>query len=241
MYFLFKVPKCPLPLLTLTPFSEQSNPNRIYRSKLFSLSTSIYFACNTSSTYEYTWTLTLVDSGQNIDLTANPTYLSSELVIQSNTLTYGVYQFNVQVNVITSQYGTFTNTNQTFIQILPTGLAVFAIANGIESQLIGSSQPFVLNPVGFSFDMDNLVAPSNLVFDFYCQTISLTQSSSSSSQIRSSSLKAYLTNSSLTLAWNTTCFDTLSNSLFRVITFKTIKFSIVNQMKFKAIFRLIQL
>ena len=203
------------PQLTLTPSYIQINPNQIYRSALFSLSTSIYFACNSSYTNIYAWTLQNLDSGIMIDLSANPSLQSSTLVIQSNSLAYGLYKFTIQVDTVTSLYGTFTNTAQTYTQIIPTGLAVFGIANGISSQLIGSTQPFVLNPVAYSFDMDNLVVLSSLQFDFYCQTINVNQSTLlASSQLAMPSLKAYTTNSSLVLAKNVTCFGTLGISIF---------------------------
>ena len=89
-------------------------------------------------------------------------------------------------------------------------MAVFAIENGISSQMIGSNQQFILNPVEYSFDMDNLVSPVNLTFDFYCQTININQSSPLSFQEALQSLKTYLSKSSLILERNVTCFNNLS-------------------------------
>ena len=64
---------------------------------------------------------------KSVDLTSNPTFRSSELVMQSNTLEFGLYQFIFQIDVVSSKLYNVTNSASTFIQIIPTGLAIFGL------------------------------------------------------------------------------------------------------------------
>ena len=185
----------------------QANPAQIFRSNIFSLSTTTLFACNVTYTSVYTWQL------NGADFVSNPTYHSAELVVQANTLFYGLYQFTCRVDITSDSFAsltnTLTNTVSTFISIIPTGLAVYAIQNGVSSQLIGSSQVFQLNPMAYSFDMDNLVSPISLQFQFYCKTLNSLNKNSSSSQY---DLYSYKMNSSLTMTANETCFSSNSSN-----------------------------
>ncbi len=186
----------------------QANPNSIYRSKLFSLSTSIIFACDLAYTLKYAWSLNKLDvnSNQIIDLSYNPTVNLAELVIQANTLTFGLYQFKFHVNITNL---VLSNSVETFIKIVPTGLNVYAIQNGIQSQLIGYNQEFTLNPAKYSVDLDNLLSPKSLSFEFYCRTINLnTNTKSNANQI---SLQMYKNIFGLQMKWNETCFASNSN------------------------------
>jgi hypothetical protein len=143
------------------------------RSKQFSLSTATYFECDLSYTQAYLWTLNKINSGvtQLIDLSVNPTFDSSEIVIQSNTLDYGLFEFTIQVEikVLTS---VLTSKVSTYVEIIPTGLVVYGLENGIQSISIGFSQTLILNPIKYSFDSGNMASISNLTFKFYCSSIS---------------------------------------------------------------------
>ena len=186
---------------------SQSSPKQIYRSEIFSLSTEIYFACNSTYTYAYTWHFINSASNTNTDLSANPTAQSSELVIQPYTLDYGVYKITFLVEITVELYGLLSNTVDTYIEIVPTGLAVFAIENGISSQLIGSSQSLILNPVAYSSDLDNYVAISSLTFEFYCTVLNTNDINPPIEQ--ATSLRTFKTKQ-LTMTWNETCFNSPS-------------------------------
>jgi hypothetical protein len=158
----------------MSPFNpQQQNPNQIMRSKMFSISTATYFMCNLSYTQAYLWTLNKINSGvtQLKDLSANPTFASSEIVIESNTLEYGLYEFTIQVEIKVLS-SVLKSKVSTFVEIIPTGLVVFGLENGIQSISIGFSQALVLNPIKYSFDFDNMASISNLSFKFYCSPIS---------------------------------------------------------------------
>ena len=196
------VPVCSQPTVSIQQSYTQSNPGRIYRSALFSLSSITYFACNSSFTNSYAWSLTSMTSNANIALTTNPTLVSSELVIPANTLMYDLYKFTFIIQISTASNGILSNQVDTFIEIVPTGLAIFGIQNGISNVLIGSQQQFILNPAAYSLDFDAVVAPSSLAYTFYCIPI---LPSGVTTQI-TYDLQTYLTNSKLPMTWDTTCF-----------------------------------
>ena len=193
----------------------QSNPQNILRSKLFSLNTATYFSCNSSYVMTYQWTLTFINSSSSIkiDLSSNPTWQSTSLVIQAYTLAYGLYAFNFQTNVtITSGNVFLTNNITTYVQIVPTGLAVFGLQNGVSGILIGTQQSFSLNPALYSLDLDNLIQPSSLQFKFYCFPI-ITGSGIVVNTTQNIDLMTYKNNSQLQMNWNTTCFSSIGKFL----------------------------
>ncbi len=208
---------CSKPILTLQEIFNQSNPKEIYRSKVFSLSPIIYFACNAPYSSRHTWSLSKIDwsslSWQAISMSVYPTASSVELVIQANTLAYGLYRFKFQVDITEKSNLLLSNNIETFIQIIPTGLNVFAIRNGIKNQLIGYNQEFTLSPAEYSKDLDDLILPSSLSFKFYCRTLNL-NNNFKSSQINLIDLMTTLkTVPSLPMNRTTTCFSSTSNFL----------------------------
>ena len=139
------------------------------RSSLFSLKSSIFFDCNVSYSLAYKWSLFRNDTGQYIDLSSNPTWQTTELVMQPFQLLYGLYEFVIQVRVSVTSV---TRSTSKFVLIMPTGIAVFGIPNGVSGLLIGSLQSVVLDPRTNSIDLDRLYSPSLLHYTFYCQMYS---------------------------------------------------------------------
>ena len=142
-----------------------------------------------------------------IDLTSNPTSSSTELLIRENTLEFGLYHFHLKVIVIFNTNKNVTNTDETFIEIIPTGLAVFALENGVSSTLIGSQQALTLSPGVFTKDMDEIITSDKLTFKFYCKTINSYSKNEISSSI---DLAIYKNNATLELIRNQTCFGSKS-------------------------------
>ena len=180
----------------------------MFRSKMFSLSTVTYFGCNLTYSQANQWLLSRIDIQETIDLTMNPSSTTSELVMQSNSLAYGTYIFSFQVNLIVPSMSsgvTFTAMISTYVQIIPTGLVVFALRNGIANILIGYAQSQSLNPTEYSFDFDEQVSIKSLDFRFYCvslfnyQTVPLSMSSID--------LATYKNNPSLSMNSSQTCFS----------------------------------
>jgi hypothetical protein len=181
---------------------------------MFSFTTIIYFGCNFTYTQINQWLLNRVDIVQSIDLTSNPTSNSPGLVMQANTLAYGTYEFIYQVNINVpgmNSGGSFTSSISTYIQIVPTGLAIFALQNGISTILIGYGQTQVLDPTKYSFDFDNVASISTLSYKYYCVTILTSLSAISSSSI---DLATYKSNPKLSMSSNQTCFSSSGKELF---------------------------
>ena len=166
------------------------------------LSSEFVFDCNISYTMKSNW---YINKSSSQTLTyRNPSFESTQLVIQSNTLEYGLYEFVFQVkftNMYTNE--TLSASDQTFIQIITSGLVVSAFKNGVSSIFIGSNQSLYLKPVAYSFDYDRLASIDSLNFEFYCQTINLNSYVSYQSLI---SLLSYKNSPVLTMNSNKTCF-----------------------------------
>ena len=186
---------------------------------MLTVSSVISFYCNTNFTYQNIWTLTQV-SPKNlapvsiINLSQNPTSQSSELVIKENTLGYGLYMFQFQVVVSFNGMSQISsNVAVTYMQVIPTGLAVFSIANGVSYVLIGTNQLFSLQPSVYSVDLDNIVVPSQLTFAYYCKTVNLSDPNSVNAPASQIDLLSYKTNQAV-LNGNPDCFVNSSKKNF---------------------------
>ena len=216
LYFL--APTCYAPGVSFTQSYLSSSPNKIFRSNLFSVSSIIYFYCsNVTFTSTNTWTLNQVDAAlkvlKAVDLSTNPTSGSTELVIKENTLDYGLYQFTLQVDV--SFNGQVVSSQaQTYVEIIPTGLAVFALENGVSRVLVGSKQAFNLNPSLYTFDMDGLITPDKLSFVYYCKMVNLTDQSRVVNM--QYDLKTFQTNANLAILRDQNCFGATSKKIITI-------------------------
>jgi hypothetical protein len=92
----------------------------------------------------FKWSSTLIVNSTfmtKIDLSSNPTWQSTILVTQANSLAFGLYAFNFQTNVTITKTSNIlfqTNNITTYVQIIPSGLAVYGLENGVSSLLIGT-------------------------------------------------------------------------------------------------------
>jgi hypothetical protein len=107
-----------------------------------------------------------------VDLSKNPTSKLSELVIKGNNVDYGFYKFELFVNVTFNVSAMLSsNVVSSYVEVIPGGLAVYAVKNGVSNVLIGSNQEFILQPALYSYDLDDVITADKLSFVFYCQTI----------------------------------------------------------------------
>lgn len=200
-----------------------SSPKRIFRSNLFSISSIIFLYCsNVTFTSAKTWALNQIDPAnfsilKTINLSANPTCTTTELVIRENTLEFGLYEFSLRVDV-SFDGGTNSSSTQTYVQIIPSGLAVFALENGVSGRLVGSKQAFILSPSLYSFDLDNIITAEELSFVFYCSTVNATNNQRILNM--QFDLKTFQSNSNLTLAREENCFAFISNKNWNSFKFK---------------------
>lgn len=114
---------------------------------------------------------------------------------------YGIYEFKFKVNFLSDSI-IYSKTINTFIQIIPSGLAVYALQNGIQQIVIGYAQSLNLNPSNYSFDFDDLAQIQDLSFKFYCPPSNIVD------------LAAYKTNYSLN---QTSCFKSNGMTTFFLI------------------------
>ena len=143
------------------------------KSDVFSIQSTFSFYCNAKYKSEYFWTMTTLNKTTNqpmytVDLSKNPTSKFAELVIKGNNVDYGLYKFELFVNVTFNVSVTLTsNVVYSFVEVKPSGLAVYAVKNGVSNVLIGSNQEFFLQPGLYSYDLDDVITADKLSFVFY--------------------------------------------------------------------------
>jgi hypothetical protein len=148
-----------------------------------------------------------------LDLSKNPSALTGELIFAENALDYGLYEFQFSIN-LTSISGIFQNSIRTYARIVPSGVIVFALENGMNEIKVGSNQRFFLKPAVYSYDLDNLIPPSQLNFTYYCQVV---RSNSKNQNVQNQiDLETFKINNKLLMNRNETCFGLNSNFFFFV-------------------------
>ena len=156
-----------------------------------------------------------------VDLSNNPSIVSSGLYIPENTLYYGLYEVIYQINVIMTAYPYLNTTisGYSYFKIVPTGLTINGIENGVTSLFIGSNQEFYLTPANYSYDLDELADLSSLNYKYYCRTIDLTSNLIDNSTM--TDLSTYKSNTGLAMNANKNCFASSAASKFCIIYSQT--------------------
>ena len=125
------------------------------------------------------WTIFQIDKLnatilQQITIINNPTVNYAELVLQPQTLSYGLYKV---VYTVTMTNMSFTSSYVTFIQINPSGLVLSSLKSsqpmygGTIQITRGLNQPIQFDPYLFTYDIDNLAVISSLSFKYACQIV----------------------------------------------------------------------
>lgn len=210
---------CSKPNVIIEQSFTQTNPKIVLRSNQITLSTVTYFACNLSQTRTNAWSLNKVVQQQqqqqqlvNVSLTSNPSSFTPMLVIKENTLDYGLYMITYEVGLNTTINEYMKSNTTTFIKVIPTGLAVYALENGIASIRIGYKQSLKLQPSLYSIDFDYVISPNSLSFTFFCRVIDLNQNKQNFLIEDKSDLKTKLISNNS--SWNETCFKSKSDLSF---------------------------
>ena len=138
--------------------------------------------CVDNMVYSSLWKANLINSDdfsikEKVNLSSNPSASTNEILVDAYLLAYGLYEFIFQVK------GNWNGIEKVFSQstyrkIIPTGIAVFGLENGVSSTTIGLKQLFLLNPSKFSFDFDYVASMQTLKFDFYCRKLFKNQTNS---------------------------------------------------------------
>ena len=96
---------------------------------------------------------TTTSCSNRIHLNSTIVITSSELYIPSQTLQYGIYQFELTVTMTNSSC---LNTSvSTYIQIISSSIFVNSFYLGTSMITNGYEQDLLLNPGSYSIDLDN--------------------------------------------------------------------------------------
>jgi hypothetical protein len=152
--------------------------------------------------------MTGIDETQ-IYLKTNPTLTYAELVLQPQTLSYGLYRIIFTATQIFS-YSTekLSNSIDTFIRIVPSGLVISSLRlskpmfGGTIEITRGSNQAIQFNPYLFTYDIDGVAVITNLKFEYSCQIVNQAKNVT----VRANTLDM--------------CFNGTSNGLESLIYFK---------------------
>jgi hypothetical protein len=157
------------------------SPVPFNRSSIVALFGSLAISCSFKYTISYAWTMVNLATGVSTDMTINQGYSGYNtgiLVISPNTLSYGTFKFTytVTLSYTANGGGSFTQSAITYVTIVPTGLNVFGLTNGILQQSYGSAQAITVDAGANTIDLDSVVNLASLNYTFYCQRVPTGQS-----------------------------------------------------------------
>lgn len=215
---------CLPPIISIQDQSvDYYSPAKISRSEFFTIVSDVSISCGLSVYNAKYWTVYRVNSitgsitGQ-VSLKGNLYANSTELPIQANTLSYGLYKFELTVAMYspTTDLTPFTQSSYTYIEIIPTGIVVLGLSGGVNQIQIGSNQTFSLAPTLYSYDQDYLISMSSLSFKFYCKSVDAGVDAGypKTSLYDETDLSEFLSTSNYEMSYNSTCFNDTSGFSF---------------------------
>jgi hypothetical protein len=202
--------------------ASKENPTVKLRSSLIKVSSNAVINCGVANSKTVLWTVNQIDSVnysfiRNLDLTGNPSASTGELIFSENTLQYGLYEIKFSIRVHFGSNQTVSSLIRTYVRIVPSGIAVVSIDKGINEIRIGSGQGLYLRPAVYSYDLDDLILPSQLNFVYYCKVVQTdSPNQTPDSQI---DLETYKING-LEMNKNETCFRSNSTNLYDLVFIK---------------------
>ena len=115
---------------------------------------------------------------KQIYLNTNPTLTYAELVLQPQTLSYGLYRIVFKATqIISNSTEKLSNSIDTFIEIVPSGLVVSSLKlskpmyGGTIEITRGSNQSIQFDPYLFTYDIDRTAVITSLKFEYSCQIV----------------------------------------------------------------------
>jgi hypothetical protein len=145
---------------------------------------------------------------KQIYLKTNPTLAYAELVLQPQTLSYGLYRIVFKATqIISNSTEKLSNSIDTFIEIIPSGLVISSLKlsqpmyGGTIEITRGSNQSIQFDPYLFTYDIDGVAVITSLKFEYSCQIVNQAMNATS----RSNTLD--------------TCFNGTKNGLSNFILF----------------------
>ena len=122
----------------------------------------IEYNCNQSFGITTQWIITNCTTSCSNQIQLNSTIIttSSELYIPSQTLSYGIYQFQLTVRMTNSSW--LNVSKSTYIQIIPSNIIVNSFSSGILMITMGNAHDLLLDPGSYSVDLDNNIFNTNV-------------------------------------------------------------------------------
>ena len=115
---------------------------------------------------------------KQIYLNTNPTLAYAVLVLQPQTLSYGLYRIVfTATQILHNSTEKLSNSINTFIEIIPSGLVISSLKlskpmyGGTVEITRGSNQMIQFNPYLFTYDIDGVAVITNLKFEYSCQIV----------------------------------------------------------------------
>ena len=153
------------------------------RNEFFTLTGITTLSCNSILTNQKKWLIYEINEQNGLDINKielfdNPTINYAQLVIQPQTLNYGLYRFVYMVTMsYTRNSSLFSSQVSTYVKIEPSGLIISSLSlrQGIYGGTIeisrGQQQPITFNPYLNSYDIDSILVITTLSFKYSCQLI----------------------------------------------------------------------
>jgi hypothetical protein len=129
------------------------------------------------------WSIFVVNIMTGLDekqiyLKTNPTLTYAELVLQPQTLSYGLYRIVfTATQIFSDSTEKLSNSIDTFIEIIPSGLVISSLRlgkpmyGGTIEITRGSSQSIQFNPYLYTYDIDGVAVITSLKFEYSCQIV----------------------------------------------------------------------
>jgi hypothetical protein len=153
------------------------------RNDIFSLIGITSISCNSVLSNQKKWLIYEINEQTGLDINQkellnNPSINYAQLVIQSKTLSYGLYRFVYTVTMtLNGNNSVYSSQVSTYVKIEPSGLilSTLSLSQGIYGGTIeisrGQQQPITFNPYLNSYDIDSLLVITTLNFKYSCQLI----------------------------------------------------------------------
>jgi hypothetical protein len=160
------------------------SPSVHKKNELFSLIGSTVLACNVSAQNKKEWIVYKIDESTgmaqySVSLPNNPTTEYAELVVQPNSLSYGLYMFRFRVSMLNANSGVFEGQVESFVRVVPSGIVLSSLesaripSGGTYELAVGAQQEVRFNPFVFTYDVDAVGRIDLLEFEYYCQVVEL--------------------------------------------------------------------
>ena len=158
------VSACLLPRIILIPSSSSlSNPLQFRRSQDFSISSDLQFICNQTYPIKLNWIIRNCSSICSFRMNFSQTVVTSlsELFIPGRILPFGLYQFQLVVQSISSP--SLIISSSAYAKINPSGITANPVPLGTSMITRGFKQALLLDPGSYSVDPDNPIFNASVI------------------------------------------------------------------------------